>query len=429
MNFKKILLHKIKTKKAKIGIIGMGYVGLPLAIFFANKKFFTIGFDNDTRKINDLKNYKSYIKHIKTSSLLENKKYFIPKKSLKAIKYLDIIIICLPTPLNINKNPDLTYIKNTIKKIKKHLIPGKLLILESSTYPGCTREITKTLLKNSNLKLGNNFFVGYSPEREDPNNKKYNIKNIPKICSGLTKTCNLLTNSIYKKIVKKVVNVSTVESAEFTKIYENTYRSVNIALTNELKILANKLQIDIHEVINAAKTKPFGFQAFYPGPGVGGHCIPVDPYYLSWIANKNKINTQFIYHAGKTNSKMPGWIIKKSLEKNKIKKALIIGVAYKKDLDDTRESPSINAIKIFNKLRIKVNFYDPNVKFLRSRKLKKNLKSIDRLSKYQLKKYDAIFIFTDHSNIDYNFILKHSKLIIDTRNIYKRNKSKKILSL
>ncbi|MDC3043620.1 nucleotide sugar dehydrogenase [Candidatus Pelagibacter sp.] len=429
MNIKKKLLLKINSKKAKIGIIGMGYVGLPLAINFAKNKFFTTGFDNDLEKIRKLKKNISYIKHVKNKSLVEVKNKFSFSEKLSDIKYLDIIIICLPTPLDKNKNPDLSYIKNTLRKMKKFLTVGKLIILESSTYPGCTRSIMSEILFKTKFKLGNNIFVGYSPEREDPNNKKYNIKNIPKICSGLTKNCSLLTSSIYKKIVNKIVSISKVEIAEFTKIYENTYRSVNIALTNELKILAYKLNIDIHEVIKAAKTKPFGFQAFYPGPGVGGHCIPIDPYYLSWVAKKNKIKTNFIFHAGKTNSKMPRWIVRESLKKNNIKKALIIGVAYKKDLDDTRESPSIDVIKILEKKKIIVDFFDPNVKYLKSRKLNKDKKSKMSLNSSMLRKYDAVYILTDHSNVDYKLIQKNSKLIIDTRNVYSKENEKKILKL
>ena len=429
MNIKKKLLHKINSKKAKIGIIGMGYVGLPLAINFAKNKFFTIGFDNDIKKIRKLKKNISYIKHVKNKSLIEVKNKFRFSEKLSDIKNLDIIIICLPTPLDKNKNPDLSYIKNTLKKMKKFLTVGKLIILESSTYPGCTRSIMSEIFFKTKFKLGNNIFVGYSPEREDPNNKKYNIKNIPKICSGLTKNCSLLTSSIYKKIVNKIVSISSVEIAEFTKIYENTYRSVNIALTNELKILAYKLNIDIHNVIKAAKTKPFGFQAFYPGPGVGGHCIPIDPYYLSWVAKKNKIKTNFILHAGKTNSKMPRWIVSESFKKNNLKKVLIVGVAYKKDLDDTRESPAIDVIKILEKKKVIVDFFDPNVKYLRSRKLNKDKKSKISLHSSMLRKYDAVYILTDHSNVDYKLILKNSKLIIDTRNVYSKENEKKILKL
>lgn len=429
MNIKKKLLHKINSKKAKIGIIGMGYVGLPLAINFAKNKFFTTGFDNDIKKIRKLKKNISYIKHVKNKSLIEVKNKFRFSEKLSNIKHLDIIIICLPTPLDKNKNPDLSYIKNTLKKMKKFLTVGKLIILESSTYPGCTRSIMSEIFFKTKFKLGNNIFVGYSPEREDPNNKKYNIKNIPKICSGLTKNCSLLTSSIYKKIVNKIVSISSVEIAEFTKIYENTYRSVNIALTNELKILAYKLNIDIHNVIKAAKTKPFGFQAFYPGPGVGGHCIPIDPYYLSWVAKKNKIKTNFILHAGKTNSKMPRWIVSESFKKNNLKKVLIVGVAYKKDLDDTRESPAIDVIKILEKKKVIVDFFDPNVKYLKSRKLNKDKKSKISLNSSMLRKYDAVYILTDHSNVDYKLILKNSKLIIDTRNVYSKENEKKILKL
>lgn len=429
MNIKKKLLHKINSKKAKIGIIGMGYVGLPLAINFAKNKFFTTGFDNDIKKIRKLKKNISYIKHVKNKSLIEVKNKFRFSEKLSNIKYLDIIIICLPTPLDKNKNPDLSYIKNTLKKMKKFLTVGKLIILESSTYPGCTRSIMSEIFFKTKFKLGNNIFVGYSPEREDPNNKKYNIKNIPKICSGLTKNCSLLTSSIYKKIVNKIVSISSVEIAEFTKIYENTYRSVNIALTNELKILAYKLNIDIHNVIKAAKTKPFGFQAFYPGPGVGGHCIPIDPYYLSWVAKKNKIKTNFILHAGKTNSKMPRWIVSESFKKNNLKKVLIVGVAYKKDLDDTRESPAIDVIKILEQKKVIVDFFDPNVKYLKSRKLNKDKKSKISLNSSMLRKYDAVYILTDHSNVDYKLILKNSKLIIDTRNVYSKENEKKILKL
>ncbi|MDA9650323.1 nucleotide sugar dehydrogenase [Candidatus Pelagibacter sp.] len=428
MKYYSSLINKINKKTAKIGIIGLGYVGLPLTLQFSKKKFEVLGFDIDIKKINHLKKNKSYIKHISSETIKKNKKYLTFSNNFNQIINIDIIILCLPTPLTANLNPDLSYIINTLRKIKKFLTVGKLIILESSTYPGCTRNIMNEILLKNKFKLGCNIFVGYSPEREDPNNKKYNIKNIPKISSGLTKNCSFLTSSIYKKIVNKVVNISSVESAEFTKIYENTYRSVNIALTNELKILAYKLNIDIHEVIKAAKTKPFGFQAFYPGPGVGGHCIPIDPYYLSWIAKKNKVKTDFIFHAGKTNSKMPRWIINESLKKNKIKKALIIGVAYKKDLDDTRESPSIDVIKTLEKQKVIVDFFDPNVKYLKSRKLNQHKKSKRNLNGSMLKKYDAVYILTDHSNIDYKLILKNSKLIIDTRNVY-LNKNKKILKL
>ena len=351
MNFYSTLLNKINKKKARIGIIGLGYVGLPLAIEFAKKKFNVTGFDIDVKKIESLKKNKSYINHISSVSIKQNQKNINFTFNFKNIKKNNIIILCLPTPLTINLNPDLSYIKKTLENIKKYLSEGQLIILESSTYPGSTRNIILPYLKK--FKVGENFFLAYSPEREDPNNKKYKLKDIPKICSGYSKKCFNLTKSLYKQIIKKIVNVSSLETAEFVKLYENIYRSINIGLVNEMKMISYKLNLNIYEIINAAKTKPFGFQPFFPGPGVGGHCIPIDPYYLSWIANKENINTKLIYQAGKINSFMPSWIISETLKVKKIKKTLLIGVAYKKNIDDTRESPALDFINIFNKKKNK----------------------------------------------------------------------------
>ena len=425
MNFYSTLLNQINKKKARIGIIGLGYVGLPLAIEFAKKKFNVTGFDIDVKKIESLKKNKSYINHISSVSIKQNQKNINFTFNFKNIKKNNIIILCLPTPLTINLNPDLSYIKKTLENIKKYLSEGQLIILESSTYPGSTRNIILPYLKK--FKVGENFFLAYSPEREDPNNKKYKLKDIPKICSGYSKKCFNLTKSLYKQIIKKIVNVSSLETAEFVKLYENIYRSINIGLVNEMKMISYKLNLNIYEIINAAKTKPFGFQPFFPGPGVGGHCIPIDPYYLSWIANKENINTKLIYQAGKINSFMPSWIISETLKVKKIKKTLLIGVAYKKNIDDTRESPALDFINIFNKKKIKVDFYDPNIKYLKSRKLNKTYHSIS-LNHYNLQKYDTVFIITDHSNINYKLIKKSARFIIDTRNIYK-DKSSKILKL
>ena len=425
MNYKTELLSKIKSNKAKIGIIGLGYVGLPLACSFANKKISVVGFDVDKKKIENINSNISYIKHISNSIIKNCSKNLIATFNFKIINQVDVIILCLPTPVKKNLIPDLSYITSTLKNVKKYLKQGQILILESSTYPGSTKEIILPYLKK--FKVGKNFFLAYSPEREDPNNQKYRIKNIPKICSGYSKNCLTISKKLYEKIIDKVVSVSNLETAEFTKLYENIYRSVNIGLVNELKIISNKLNLDIYEIINAAKTKPFGFQAFYPGPGVGGHCIPVDPYYLSWVAKKNKIKTNLIHHAGKINSQMPSWIINKTLNKKKIKKALIVGIAYKKDLDDTRESPAIEFIKILQKRKIFVNYYDPIVKELKSRNLDDKLKSV-KLNKKTISNYDCVFITTDHSKINYELIKKNANLIIDTRNVYKFP-SKKILKL
>ena len=285
MSYKKNLLSIINNNKAKIGIIGLGYVGLPLASIFA-KKFKVIGFDNDKEKINFLINGVSYIKHVSNKFLNSKNDKFFPTSNYKNIKNCDIIILCLPTPLNIHKKPDLSFIKNTLLKILDYLRQGQIIILESSTYPGSTKELISPIISKKKFKIGKDFFVGYSPEREDPNNKKFRIQNIPKLCSGLSSSCIDLTNKIYSKVVSKTVKVSNIEIAEFAKIFENTYRSVNIALVNELKMLAKKKNLDMYQIIKAASTKPFGFQAFDPGPGVGGHCIPVDPYYLQWVADK-----------------------------------------------------------------------------------------------------------------------------------------------
>ena len=425
MTYKSNLLSKIKHNKAKIGVIGLGYVGLPLACSFAKKKFQVIGFDIDKNKVKKINSNISYIKHISNLKIKNCSKNLKATNNFESINQVDVIILCLPTPVKKNLTPDLSYITSTLKNAKKYFKKGQVLILESSTYPGSTKQIILPYLRN--FTVGKNFFLAYSPEREDPNNQSYQIKNIPKICSGYSKNCLILCKKLYEKIIEKVVSVSNLEIAEFTKLYENIYRSVNIGLVNELKIISSKLNLNIYEIINAAKTKPFGFQAFYPGPGVGGHCIPVDPYYLSWVAKKNNIKTNLIYHAGKINSQMPSWIINKTLKENKIKKALIVGIAYKKDLDDTRESPGIEFIKIFKKKRIFVDYYDPIVKELNSRNLNNKLKSI-KLTKKTVANYDCVFIITDHSKINYKLIKNYANLIIDTRNVYKFY-SKKILKL
>ena len=420
MNYYSELSTKIFNKKTQIAIIGLGYVGLPLALQFSKNKFNVTGFDIDEIKINKLNKAKSYIKHISDKEIKNYKKRIFFTSDFKKISFCDVIILCLPTPVTKNFKPDLSFIKKTMLKIKKYLCKGQILILESSTYPGSTKQILTPYLNK--FELGNNFFLGYSPEREDPNNKKFKLVNIPKICSGYSNNCLNITVQIYKKIIKKTIKVSNIETAEFVKLYENIYRSVNIGLVNELKMVSNKLKLNIYEIIKAASTKPFGFQAFYPGPGVGGHCIPVDPYYLSWIAKRNNIKTNLIYHAGKINSSMPRWVVSEILKRKKIKKVLIVGVAYKKDLDDTREAPAIDFIKILRKKKISVSYHDPNVKFLKSRNLKNTLNS-KNLNSNELKKYDCVIIVTNHSNINYDLIKKNSKLIIDTRNILPKNNS------
>ncbi len=421
------LKNLITKKKINIAVIGLGYVGLPLAIRLCKKKFTVNGFDDDKNKINYLNKKKSYISTVENREISKfvNRRLFL-NKSYKEIKKCDVIILCLPTPLNKYKNPELKFVKNALKNIKSYLRPFQLMILESSTYPGCTREIILPILKKK-FVVGKNFFIGYSPEREDPSNNSFHIGNIPKLTSGLTKNCSKITNTFYSNVIKKTVLVKNIETAEFTKIFENLYRSVNIALVNEMKMLCNKLGLDIHEIIKAAKTKPFGYQAFSPGPGVGGHCIPIDPFYLSWLAKKNNMRLNFVNVAAKINEQMPRWIIDKSLKNKKVKKALLIGVAYKKNTDDVRESPALDFINILNKKKIATDYHDPHIKKITSRKLKRSIKS-KKLTKNIIKSYDIIYILTDHKNIDYNVIKKFGKNVIDTRNVYK-SKFNNILSL
>ena len=426
MNYKNILLNKINAKKTTIGIIGLGYVGLPLAGVFAKRKFNVIGFDIDEQKVQMLNKGKSYIRHIQDDLLKSINKKFIATVDFTNIKNVDIIIICLPTPLTHKKNPDLSFITSTLKIIGKFLKKGQIIVLESSTYPGSTKEMVQPVLDQKKLTLGNDFFLGYSPEREDPSNKKYNISNIPKLLSGSTDECKAITKAIYSKVIKKVVMMSSIEAAEFTKIFENTFRSINIALVNELKQLSTKTKLNINEIIAAANTKPFGFKAFQPGPGVGGHCIPIDPYYLNWVAKKNNIKMNFIGLAGKINDKMPEWIIGESLKKRKIKSALVLGVAYKKNVEDMRESPALEFIKILSKKKIKVDYHDPYIKLVKTRKFKKTLKSVDIK---KINDYDIVYLLTDHDIFDYKFIKDKSKLIVDTRNVYKKEITNRIIKL
>ncbi len=425
------LKEKIKNKKFTVGIVGLGYVGLPLANAFVKNNINVYGFDNDNKKINIINSGKSYINYFKDHDIklmLKNK--FKCFSSLENIKKVDVIILCLPTPLNKNKTPNMKYIKTSMRQIKKYLIKGQAISLESTTYPGTTREVIAVELKD--FDVGKDFFLIYSPEREDPGNKKYSISKTPKVVGGFSINCLNIAYLIYKILVKKVIKVSSLEVAEFTKLLENIYRSVNIGMINEMKLLTTKMKINIFEVIKAAKTKPFGFQAFYPGPGYGGHCIPIDPFLLSWRAEKYNFDTKFIKLSGKINENMPKVILKKIClitKKNKNKKILILGAAYKKNVDDIRESPSLKIMKLLDKRGIKFDYYDPYVdEILGSRNYKKYIKSISFINK-KLNNYDATVLVTDHDNLDYKKILKYSKLIIDTRGRYAFYDSSKIIQV
>ncbi|MBD3413402.1 MAG: nucleotide sugar dehydrogenase [Candidatus Aminicenantes bacterium] len=419
------LIQKIQSRSAEIGVIGLGYVGLPLVLRFAEEKFSVTGFDIDKDKTNQLNSGKSYIKHIPDSQIkrLTQTNTFEATTDYSRIKDMDCILICVPTPLNDNKEPDLTYINKTSRQIAQHMRKHQLISLESTTYPGTTREILLPCFEENGFQVGEDFYLVYSPEREDPANKKYNTKNIPKVVGGITSSCNELGKALYQQIVDTVVPVSSTEVAELTKLLENIYRSVNIALVNELKVLSDKMGIDIWEVIQASSTKPFGFKSFYPGPGLGGHCIPIDPFYLSWKAREFDFNTRFIELAGEVNTSMPGYVISKLSDalNSKAKcirgsKILVLGVAYKKDIDDIRESPAVEIIDRLKKKGAEVFFHDPYVSRIRNmRKYDLDFKASE-LSEATLKNMDAVLIVTDHSDYDYEWIVENSQVVVDTRN-------------
>ena len=425
----KHFIKKILKKQVTIGVLGLGYVGLPLVIEFLKKKFVVIGFDNDINKINKLKKNQSYINYISLDSLSKKQiENFIPTDDFSNIENVDIIIICLPTPLNKRNNPDMTYINNGLRQIKNYLKEGQLLILESTTYPGTTKDLIYPLLAKKKFNIGKNFFVSYSPERQDPGNSNFGLKETPKLVSGATSNCLKISHKLYSMIVDTVVEVSSLEVAELTKLYENIFRSVNIGLANEMKIICEHLKINLYDVIDAASSKPFGFLPFYPGPGLGGHCIPIDPYYLKWIAKKNNVDAKFIELSAKINNSMPFYVVEKiksalnnfnkKIRKSKI---LIIGVAYKKNVDDTRESPSLKIIQILKENIANVDYYDPYVPLLKqSRNYKLGLKS-RKINKHMLAEYDCVVLLTDHDILNYKLIKKYSKIIIDTRGKFKGN--------
>ncbi len=422
------LKEKILEKKAVIGVIGLGYVGLPLALRFADKKFKVIGFDKDRQKVELLNKGKSYISYIPEREIKKIQHYITATANIEKLSMPDVIIICVPTPLDSHREPDTSYIRNTAIEITKCLRKNQLISLESTTYPGTTREILVPELEKSGLKVGKDFFVVFSPEREDPGNKFYKTETIPKIVGGITPECLELGTILYQQIIDKIVPVSSVEIAEAAKLLENIYRSVNIALVNELKMLFDRMKLNIWEIIEAAKTKPFGFHAFYPGPGLGGHCIPIDPFYLTWKAREYDFHTRFIELAGEINSYMPYFVIEKlttalnrsgkTLHGSKI---LIIGIAYKKDVDDARESPGIKIMKILEEKNVKkVDYYDPYIpKIVSSRQISHPIYSVE-FNRKTISSYDACIIAADHSCIDYKLLLSAGCLIIDTRNVYKK---------
>ncbi|QDT51359.1 UDP-N-acetyl-D-glucosamine 6-dehydrogenase [Symmachiella dynata] len=416
----------IADKTAKIGIVGLGYVGLPLIRAFIASGFDTMGFDVDQRKVDLLKAGKTYIDHIKPEWIQEwtASGKFEPTADMARLAEADTLLICVPTPLSDSRDPDLSYVEGTAKQIAAVLRPGQLVILESTTYPGTTRDVLLPILSASGLEAGKDFYLAYSPEREDPGNLDFSADGIPKVVGGIDETSSRLAKLLYDSAIVNTVPVSSPEVAEACKILENTYRAVNIALVNELKMLLDRMDIDVWEVIDAAKTKPFGFQAFYPGPGLGGHCIPIDPFYLSWVARKEGMQTRFIELAGEVNTHMPQYVIDRlALALNehgkpiKGSKICVLGVAYKKDVDDPRESPSFVLMDLLRERGAVLSYSDPHVpKLPQMRHHDVPDLSSEELTPEFLASQDCLLISTDHTRFDYEAIVRHGQLIVDTRN-------------
>ena len=426
------LIDKINDKSAKVGVIGLGYVGLPLAIEFTNAGYKVTGIDVDNKKVKSINSGNNYIKDVDDTTLKNAVKNELLSSTsdFSEVRNLDAISICVPTPLNKEKNPDISYIVSVMEEIKDYIHENMLIVLESTTYPGSTKElILPYISKNKQLIAGKNICLCFSPERIDPGNETYNTSNTPKVIGGITKKCSEVGKELYSKIIREVVVVSSTETAEMVKLLENTFRAINIGLANEVAIMCEKLGVNAWEVIDAAATKPFGFMKFTPGPGLGGHCIPIDPYYLSWKLKTLDYDARFIKLAGEINTYMPRHVVeliisslneyKKPIKGSKI---LIVGVAYKKDINDCRESPALDIIQILKELGSKIEYYDPYVPTISYGELK--YEGLTNLDEDIFSKFDATVIVTDHSNIDYNFIDAFSKIIIDTRNVYKNGKNK-----
>ncbi|WP_292470968.1 nucleotide sugar dehydrogenase [Mesorhizobium sp.] len=426
------LLSRISTRAAQVGVIGLGYVGLPLAVAIARAGFPVSGFDIEAQKVESLNNGHSYIEAVTSAALAGQvaSGRFRATADFAELADCDVIIICVPTPLTKNREPDLSFVKNTAGTIAKHLRLGQLVVLESTTYPGTTDDEIKPILEQTGLQSNIDFFLGFSPEREDPGNRSFEVATIPKVVAGDGIEAAALVQAFYQGVVKTVVPVSTTATAEAVKLTENIFRSVNIALVNELKVVLGAMGIDIWEVIEAAKSKPFGYMPFYPGPGLGGHCVPIDPFYLTWKAREYELPTRFIELAAEINTAMPRHVVDelakaldrrcgKALSRSRI---LIIGLAYKKNVPDIRESPSLRLIELIEEWGGKAEFHDPHVREIpttREHMAIKGRRSVE-LSEAALKDFDAVVVATDHDAIDYQKIADHALLIVDTRNVFGR---------
>ena len=446
------ITSKAQSKSAHVGVIGLGYVGLPLGLLFARNGFPTTGFDIDQAKVDMLEKGESYIRHIPGSAIAEQveKGKFRATTDFALLRGMDAILICVPTPLDPHREPDLSFVCNTTEAITPHLQRGQLVVLESTTYPGTTEEVVLPILEKSGLRCpitryetdgfritvppqpAGDFLVAFSPEREDPGNKQFQTHQVPKVVAGVNASSALAAQALYGRVFEKTFVVSSTRAAEMTKILENTYRCVNIALVNELKLLCLRMGIDIWEVIEAAKTKPFGFTPFFPGPGLGGHCIPIDPFYLTWKAREYEFPTRFIELAGEINSAMPEHVVaslREALNKRKQclqdARILILGIAYKKDIDDLRESPSLRIIELLKSSGARVDYHDPYFPRLpRMRKYDFGLIAVEPTAE-ALASYDAVVIVTDHSSYDYAGVVRNSRLVVDTRNATKAVKEQR----
>ena len=424
------LLDKIQSRRARTGVVGLGYVGLPLAVELARAGFHTTGIDLDERKVQAVTEGRSYIPDVSTADVMALKQAgkLDATTDFSIVRELDTINICVPTPLRKTKDPDMSYIVSAVEAIAKHLHQGMLIVLESTTYPGTTDEVVQPLLEATGLKAGVDFFIAFSPERVDPGNPTFQTHNVPKVVGGLTPDCARIAGALYGTAIKTIVQVSSTRVAEMVKLLENTFRAVNIGLVNELALMCDKMNIDVWEVVDAAKTKPFGFMAFYPGPGLGGHCIPIDPFYLSWKAKQTGFDPRFIELAGHINAGMPHYVVDKVGEALNTKRKsvngsriLIAGVAYKRDIDDMRESPALDVMGLLAAKGAKVDYADPFVPKVHARDWagQYDIKAVD-MTRGSIGQYDCVVIVTDHKAFDYDAIVAEADVIVDTRNAIKQ---------
>ena len=423
------LVDRIRSRRARVGIVGLGYVGLPLAVEFARQGFSTIGIDLDQRKVDAIGRGESYIPDVPTSDVqtLAADGRLSATTSFDVVATLDTINICVPTPLRKTKDPDMSYIVSAVEAVARHLHPGMLVVLESTTYPGTTEEVVLPMLEATGLKAGVDFFLAFSPERVDPGNERFNTRNVPKVVGGMSPDCSAVARALYESAVETVVPVSSPKVAEMVKLLENTFRSVNIGLVNELALMCEDLGVDVWEVVEAAKTKPFGFMPFYPGPGLGGHCIPVDPLYLSWKVKQHGFEPRFIELAGYLNASMPHAVVEKVATALNVKRkslsgshVLVLGVAYKRDIDDIRESPSLDVMGLLHKQGVRLSYADPYVPTLSQQAWpgSYDMKAV-AITPELLESVDCVVVLTDHRTFDYDMVVKHASVVVDTRNAVK----------